>query len=162
LLIFPSRKPPVTNVSYGSGAEDGKLASPNAGTQNQCGLWSRRFRSTVALVRLVSPESEPEIMAIVAMLQGHGIPCYVRGGGFGGLYPGVQINAYNTRDIMIPEEQAAPALELLKEFQSRSPETHEDVKPAKSGRLRNLFELLFFGWFVPKPPDDTRKRDRTS
>jgi hypothetical protein len=113
----------------------------------------------VALVRLVSPESDPEIIAIVAMLEGHGIPCYVRGGGFGGLFPGVQINAYNTRDIMIPEEQTATALELLKDFQSRPLEREANTKPRKSGRLRNLFELLLFGWFVPKPPAATEKPD---
>jgi Putative prokaryotic signal transducing protein len=119
-------------------------------------------RCTVALVRLVSPDSDPEIIAIVAMLEAHGIPCYVRGGGFGGLFPGVQINAYNTRDIMIPEEQAAPALELLKDFQSRQPDPEPNVKPRKSGRLRNLFELLLFGWFVPTPAARMEKRDASA
>ena len=113
----------------------------------------------MALVRLVSPESDPEIVAIVAMLEAHGIPCYVRGGGFGGLFPGVQINAYNTRDIMIPDEQTAAALELLKDFQSRPPEPEANLKPKSSGRLRNLFELLLFGWFVPRPPAPTKKVD---
>jgi hypothetical protein len=111
----------------------------------------------VALVRLVSPESDPEIVAIVAMLEAHGIPCYVRGGGFGGLFPGVQINAYNTRDIMIPEDQTAAALELLKDFQSRPPEPESDVRPMKSGWLRNFLELLLFGWFVPRSPAQAQK-----
>ena len=55
----------------------------------------------MGLVRLVSPDSDPEIIAIVAMLEAHGIYAFVRGGGFGGLYPGVQINGFNTRDIMV-------------------------------------------------------------
>jgi len=112
----------------------------------------------VALVRLVSPESDPEIVAIAAMLEAHGIPCYVRGGGFGGLFPGVQINAYNTRDIMIPEEQTATALALLKDFQSRPPDL-ENVRPRGSGRLRNLLEFLLFGWFIPKPPAQAEESD---
>jgi len=112
----------------------------------------------VALVRLVSPDSDPEIIAIVAMLEAHGIPSYVRGGGFGGLFPGVQINAYNTRDIMIPEEQVAEALELLKDYRSRSVDLEENVRPRKSGRLRNLFEFLLFGWFVPRSPVHAEKR----
>jgi hypothetical protein len=115
--------------------------------------------STVALVRLVSPDSDPEIVAIVAMLEAHGIPCYVRGAGFGGLFPGVQINAYNTRDIMIPEEQIAEALELLKDFESRPPDREATVEPRKSGKLRNLFEFLLFGWFVPRSAAHTEKRD---
>jgi hypothetical protein len=106
-------------------------------------------RCTVALVRLLSPESDSEIATIVAMFDAHEIPCFVRGAGFGGLFPGVQINAYNTRDIMVPEEKAADALELLRDFQSRPSAPEDDVTPKRSGRLRNLFELLLFGWFMP-------------
>ena len=122
----------------------------------------------MTLVRLVSPESDPEIVTIVAMLEAHGIPCYVRGGGFGGLFPGVQINAYNTRDIMIPEEKTAQALELLRDFQSQWFAPEGDVKPKRSGWLRNLLELLFFGWFMPGPrahrdtrPDGTPNNRRS-
>jgi hypothetical protein len=116
----------------------------------------------MALVRLISPESESEIIAVVAMLEAHQILCYVRGGGFGGLYPGVQINSYNTRDIMIPEEKATLALELLRDFQSQPVTEPPEERLRKSGKLRNLLELLLFGWFVPgsggtgtKPPDST-------
>ncbi len=107
-------------------------------------------RCTVALIRLVSPDSDPEILAIVAMLEAHEIPCYVRGGGFGGLFPGPQINGYNTRDIMIPEEQAATALDLLREFQSQGSPPADPRKHNERGWFRNVLELLFFGWFVPR------------
>ena len=121
----------------------------------------------MALVRLVSPESDPEIIAIVAMLDARGIPAYVRGGGFGGLYPGVQINAFNTRDIMVPEEKAAEALALLKDFQGQKPDTDAEpaVRSTKPGWLRNILELLLFGWFVPRSRPDsdkaTARRDGT-
>jgi Putative prokaryotic signal transducing protein len=119
-------------------------------------------RCTVALVRLLSPESDSEIVAIVAMLDAHEIPSFVRGGGMGGLFPGVQINAYNTRDIMVPEEKAAAALELLRDFQSSRPAPEEHVEtPKKSGRLRNLFELLLFGWFMPGSRTRARNADGT-
>jgi Putative prokaryotic signal transducing protein len=113
----------------------------------------------LALVRLVSPDSDPEIIAIVAMLEGHGIPSFVRGGGFGGLFPGVQINAYNSRDIMIPEEHVAAAVELLKDFQSQPPEPEPSGKPRRFGVLRNLVELLLFGWFVPRSRVRTDSHD---
>jgi hypothetical protein len=122
----------------------------------------------LALIRLVSPDSDPEIIAIVAMLEARGIPSYVRGGGFGGLYPGVQINAFNTRDIMVPEEKAAEALALLRDFQAQKTDTDTEppVRPKKSGWFRNLLELLLFGWFVPtsRPKSDnatTARRDGT-
>jgi hypothetical protein len=103
----------------------------------------------VSLIRLISPESDPEILAIVAMLEAHEIPCFVRGGGMGGLFPGVQINAYNTRTILVPEKSAAAALDLVREFQSQAPAQSEDMKHKPKGRLRNMFEFLLFGWFVP-------------
>jgi hypothetical protein len=112
----------------------------------------------VTLIRLISPESDPEILAIVAMLEAHEIPCFVRGGGMGGLFPGVQINAYNTRDIMVPEDKAAAALDLVREFQSRPPAQYEDMKPKPKGRLRNLLELLLFGWFIPGNKYERRKQ----
>jgi hypothetical protein len=111
---------------------------------------SANVRCSVSLIRLVSPESDPEIIAIVAMLEAHNIPSYVRGGGIGGLFPGVQINAVNTRTIMIPEEQADIALDPLREFQSQQSEPDIGVIARKSGLLRNLIELFLFGWFLPR------------
>jgi len=103
----------------------------------------------VALVRVLSPESQSEIVAVVAMLEAHDIPCLVHNAGFGGLFPGPQINAYNTRSIMVPEERAAEALELLKEYQSQPPDPADGLKPKASGKLRNILEFFLFGWFVP-------------
>jgi Putative prokaryotic signal transducing protein len=109
----------------------------------------------VALVRLLSPESDCEIVAIVAMLDAHEIPSFVRGGGFGGLFPGVQINGFNTRDIMVPQEKLAAAFELVREFRAQPSAPERDAAPNRPGRLRNLFELLLFGWFMPR----SRARD---
>lgn len=103
----------------------------------------------MSLIRLVSPESDTEIIAIVALLEAHDIPCYVRGGGFGGLLPGVQINGLNTRTIMVAEEQLDLALELLRDFRAPAPASGDDVAPKGSGTLRNLLEFFLFGWFVP-------------
>src|SRR5918993_4105606 len=87
-----------------------------------------------------------EIVAIVAMLEAHEVPCFVHNAGFGGLYPGPQINAYNTRAIMVPEEMVLTALELLKDFHAY-PSEELPAKPAFT--LRAALEFLFFGWFVP-------------
>ena len=103
----------------------------------------------MALVRVLSPESQSEIVAVVAMLEGHDIPCLVHNAGFGGLFPGPQINAYNTRAIMVPEEKAAEALELIKEYQSQPSERAESAKAKTWGKVRNIFEFFLFGWFIP-------------
>lgn len=93
------------------------------------------------------------------MLDARGIPSFVRGGGIGGLLPGVQINAYNTRDIMVPEEKAAEALELVRDFETHQSTPATGVRPKRRGRLRNLLELLLFGWFVPSYRADSRESE---
>lgn len=75
--------------------------------------------SIVAFVRVLSPDSEPELIAVVAMLEAYGVPCFVHNAGFGGLYPGPRIHAFNTRSIMVPEEKVPTALELIRDFQSQ-------------------------------------------
>ena len=93
------------------------------------------------------------------MLDARRIPSFVRGGGIGGLLPGVQINAYNTRDIMVPEEKAAEALELVRDFQKPQSIPAGATRAKRPGRLRNLLELLLFGWFVPSHRVDSRKSE---
>jgi hypothetical protein len=86
-------------------------------------------------------------MAVVAMLEAHDIPCFVRNAGFGGLYPGPQIDLYNSRAVMIPEEKASMALQLIAEFQG-SP-TSVPTNYSTSGNVRAFVEMCLFGWFNP-------------
>jgi hypothetical protein len=113
----------------------------------------------VALVRVFSPDSEPDLVTVVAMLEAHEIPCFVHSAGFGSLYPGPQIQSYNTRAVMVPEENEAAALELIRDFQSQPDEP--DSEPQRpSGRLRSFIEFLLFGWFVPGSRPSSRREPR--
>lgn len=67
----------------------------------------------MSLVPLVSPDSEAAVLTTVALLDAYGIPSYVRGGGFGSLYPGPQVAGYNAKTIMVPTEVLRDAQELL-------------------------------------------------
>ena len=75
----------------------------------------------MGLVKIHSPETEPELLAVVAMLEAHEIPCFVQNAGFGSLYPGPSIGAFNARAIMVAEEKAAAALELIGDFKAGGP-----------------------------------------
>lgn len=114
----------------------------------------------MSLVPLMYVESEPERLVIVAMLEAHEIPCFVHNEGFGGLYPGLQINLYNTRCIMVPEEALADARELLDSYRA-APEESPPARLDWIDGLRCLAEALVGGWMVPKPrvrhvvPDDS-------
>lgn len=83
----------------------------------------------------------------MSLLEAHGIPCFVHNQGFGALFPGPQINAFNTRAIMVPEEDVPAALELVQSLQS--PPTAMHSATTRAGSLRALIEFLLFGWFVP-------------
>ena len=70
----------------------------------------------MALVRVLSPESEPELAVARSLLEAHDIPVFVHGRHVGSLLPGLQIDNYNTQSIMVPEECVTDALELLAAF----------------------------------------------
>jgi hypothetical protein len=91
-------------------------------------------------------------MAMVSLLQANEIPCFVRGGHFASLLPGLQIASYNSPTIMVPEDSKALASELLSVF-TLPPETTATPQPQISflAKLRMIVEVLLFGRFVAQP-----------
>ena len=61
--------------------------------------------------------------------------------------PGLQIESYNTRTIMVPEERADEAREAFAELSPTN-----EAATASSMRLRDkarvVLEAVLFGWFV--------------
>ena len=55
---------------------------------------------------------------MVSLLEANGIGCFVRGGNFASLLPGLQIGSYNIPTIMVPDSDRQEALELLSVFAS--------------------------------------------
>lgn len=100
----------------------------------------------MALVRVFSPRTAPERLVVVAMLEAHGIPTLDHNGHIASLLPGVQIDAYNTASIMVPEEHLELAETLLADFRADPPATKPDVGSV----VRNIAECVFAGWFVPR------------
>jgi FAD/FMN-containing dehydrogenase len=75
----------------------------------------------MSLVPLISPDSEAEVLTMVALLEAYGVPVHVRGGGFGSLYPGPQEHGFNAKTIMVPEEALEDARRLLSEIPDAFP-----------------------------------------
>jgi len=97
----------------------------------------------MSLVRILNPRTASEAAVVVAMLQAHEIPAFLHNGHIASVLPGVMIGGYNTQSVMVPDECAADALELIVNFR---------VAPSPAGdssAVRNALELLLFGWFVP-------------
>ena len=107
----------------------------------------------MSLVAIAWPRSEPESMAMVSLLQANKILCYVRGGHFASLLPGLQIASYNSPTIMVPEDSTALASELLSVFALPSePAAAAQPKTSFLAKLRMIVEVMLFGRFVAQPP----------
>jgi hypothetical protein len=113
----------------------------------------------MALVRVFSPQTESEVAVVTALLEAHEIPVFVHNRNFGSLLPGLQINAYNSQSVMVPEERAADAVELLAEFRA-PPLAAQTARTSVKSRIRVVLEALFFGWFVPGRDDDSVAKDK--
>ena len=102
----------------------------------------------MSLVKVFSPQTESEIAVITSLLEAHEIPVFIHGRHLGSLLPGLQIGSYNTQSIMVPEERAADALELLREFQPAQTPVDGGPLPWRD-RLRVIVEAILFGWLIP-------------
>jgi hypothetical protein len=112
----------------------------------------------MALVRVLSPQSESEIAVVTSLLEAHDIPVFIHGRHFGSLLPGIQIGSYNTQSIMVPEERVTDAMELLAEFRRNDSSA---AKPLRGrDRLRVVLEGLLFGWLVPGRRQDKKAAPR--
>jgi hypothetical protein len=73
----------------------------------------------MSLVRVLTPDSEAELLAICSMLEARGVPFFVRSAGLSSLFPATkQVEWVNARAIMVPEERADDALALIADFRS--------------------------------------------
>jgi hypothetical protein len=111
----------------------------------------------MALVRVFSPQTASEVAVVTALLEAHEIPAFVHNRNFGSLLPGLQINAYNSQSVMVPEESAADAIELLAEL--RAPPSGQPARASVRSKIRVVLEALLFGWFVPGRERDTVAED---
>jgi len=86
---------------------------------------------------------------VLATLEAYGIESFVHGQHFGSLWPGLQIESYNTRTIMVPEERANEAREALAELSSNDDPAAESPSMRLRDKVRVVLEAVLFGWFVP-------------
>lgn len=103
--------------------------------------------------RIYSPTSESELIFLQSLLDAYDVP-YVLNQGFGAALPGLYIDSYTRKWIMVPDEEAERAYELIQSHlqapvdETEEPETNEPPQ-GWLGKLRIVLEALLFGWFVP-------------
>ncbi len=109
----------------------------------------------MTFIAVAAPQNESELAVMVSLLEANGIRHYVHNQGFGGLYPGMQIELINDRRLMVAAEQAEDASELLSVFARPSVESAIEEKLTLGDKLRVLFESLLFGWSFPRARQKT-------
>lgn len=99
-------------------------------------------------VELYSPESEVEGLLLRSVLDGAGIHYFVKNDTFAGLVPGPRIALCNRRIFLVPEEEITEARHLLEELLDKTTAPEPQQYPLRE-KIRMVFEVLFFGWFLP-------------
>ncbi len=68
------------------------------------------------MIPIYSPKNESEAAVIVALMQAYGIRFLMQGGAFSTLYPGSFSNSLNEQTLMVDEQDATLARDLLADF----------------------------------------------
>jgi len=110
------------------------------------------------------PTDEMELAILKGVLDGEGIDHYVHNDNFGALRIGPQIPLYNMRTIVVSEENAARAIDIIRDYLSV---VHDDEYKAVTehsfiDRIRLCAEFVTFGWLVPGRPNRRRVPPDTS
>lgn len=96
------------------------------------------------------PESAIELAIAESLLEAHGIPYFVHNRGYGGLYPGIQVDLINRRTILVPPSAGDWAKDVLSEYLSDSSGLRADRERSFRHILRLIVETLCMGWCVPR------------
>ncbi|MGB3291064.1 MAG: hypothetical protein WBA83_17480 [Burkholderiaceae bacterium] len=68
------------------------------------------------MIPIYCPKSESEASVITSLMDAYGISFLMRGGAFSTMYPGPVANSLNAQTLMVREDQADLARQLLEPF----------------------------------------------
>jgi hypothetical protein len=97
---------------------------------------------------------------MVSLLQANEIPYFVHGANLAAMLPGLHIGSYNTPTIMVPEQAAQQAAELLSVFSVQIEPMASAPQPVGFWpKVRVVLEAVLFGWPVSQPPASKDQND---
>lgn len=68
------------------------------------------------MIPVYSPRSGSEATVIASLMQAYGIDFFMRGAAFSTMYPGPVSNSLNAQTLMVEDDQAELARELIRPF----------------------------------------------
>jgi hypothetical protein len=98
--------------------------------------------------KVYSAKNESELAVLRSVLDAEGIPCFVHNEMFGSILIGPQIDNYNAKSILVPDELEERARDIVAQFETEHPS--DDSAPITlRDRLRMVLEVGLFSWFIP-------------
>ncbi len=97
--------------------------------------------------KIFNPENEAELALIKSLFDAEGIYYFVQNDNFGSILVGPQISNYNVKTVLVPDDSANRAREIVAEL--RQHDVVVDSKMRLPDRLRMVLETAVFSWFVP-------------
>ena len=114
------------------------------------------------MIKIATPMNEAELLTLRSLLEAEGIQYFVHNDNFGSMLVGPLISLYNSKAIMVPDQFAGRAREIVAELRRHETDTVESTTGFLD-RVRMVFEAAVFAWFVPghrwkrsKPPGRDR------
>lgn len=68
------------------------------------------------MIPIYAPKSESEAAVIASLMQAYGVRYLMRGGAFSSMYPGPVANSLNAQMLMVDENDADLARQLIQPF----------------------------------------------
>jgi len=102
------------------------------------------------VIAVYKPQTLIELAVAESVLEANGIPYFVHNAGFGGLYPGMQLDLLNVRTIMVPPSAADDAKEVLAHYLADEPGLRANRERSFWHILRMLAEAACGPWVVPR------------
>lgn len=68
------------------------------------------------MIPIYTPKSESEASVISSLLEAYGVDFHMQGAAFSTMYPGPIANSLNAQRLLVPEDQAEFARQLIRNF----------------------------------------------
>ena len=117
------------------------------------------------MIKIYTPEDDIQLAMIKGIFESEGIHFYVHNDNFGSMRPGIRIDLYNKKAIMVHEKDIEKAQELLKNFFCNIEKAEPDREYGSStysflDKCRMVVEALLFGWVMPGKRWEQKKKSK--
>ena len=102
------------------------------------------------MISVYKPQTLIQLTMAESLLMANDIPYYVHNQGYGGLYPGMQLDLLNVRTVMVPPSAVEAAREILAHYLSDEPGLRPNPERSLWHIVRMLAEAVCGAWFVPR------------